>query len=211
MSARRFVRLTAGLMIVGTGLVPLHAQDIPTPNPDLNDDGIVDDADLAIVRAAFGRLCGDPLYSETADLDRDFVVDVWDLSLVPRYYGLPMVDITATVSPAAPPGEGYTSEAVVSFTLRGTRIGASSYRLACASRGRGPGRERDTLDVSARLVGECGTEQRDRSRIQLPGAEHVARHRTIQRECADVACGSGGSARPTGGARSPGAAASEVA
>lgn len=51
---------------------------------DLNDDGRVDCADLAIVRASFGKRRGQPGYDALADLNNDGVVSVIDLGTVTR-------------------------------------------------------------------------------------------------------------------------------
>jgi hypothetical protein len=51
---------------------------------DVNGDGKADCADIAIVRAAFGKATGDTGYDARADLNRDRVVNVIDLALVSR-------------------------------------------------------------------------------------------------------------------------------
>jgi hypothetical protein len=69
------------------------ATPTPTPTPapgcvgDLNLDGVVDTADLEIVRAAFGSRCGTPEYNAVADVNHDCVVDVNDLAIVSRDLG----------------------------------------------------------------------------------------------------------------------------
>jgi hypothetical protein len=50
---------------------------------DLNLDGRVDCADLAIVKASFGKRCGQPGFDVRSDLNKDCVVDVRDLAMVP--------------------------------------------------------------------------------------------------------------------------------
>lgn len=58
---------------------------IPTAVPgDVNGDGTVNCADLAIVRAAFGKRSGQAGFDSRADLNRDGVVNVVDLGLVSR-------------------------------------------------------------------------------------------------------------------------------
>ncbi len=51
-------------------------------NPDLNSDGKVDCADLAIVKASMGKLAGQPGFDPRADLNGDGVVNIRDLSAV---------------------------------------------------------------------------------------------------------------------------------
>ncbi len=51
---------------------------------DLNGDGLVDCADIAIVRASLGKRVGDPGFDPRADVDGNGVVDVRDLSFVTR-------------------------------------------------------------------------------------------------------------------------------
>jgi Dockerin type I domain len=54
-----------------------------TPKPgDVNSDGIVDCADLSIVRAAFGKRSGQPNFDTRADTNRDGIVNISDLSYV---------------------------------------------------------------------------------------------------------------------------------
>jgi hypothetical protein len=49
---------------------------------DVNGDGVVDCADLNIIRAAFGKQCGQTGYDIRADVNQDCVVDVRDLVIV---------------------------------------------------------------------------------------------------------------------------------
>ncbi|MBB4843449.1 hypothetical protein HNP55_001968 [Paucibacter oligotrophus] len=51
---------------------------------DLNKDGVVDCADLAIVKAAMGKRTGQPGFDVRADVNADGVVDIRDLSAVSR-------------------------------------------------------------------------------------------------------------------------------
>ena len=51
---------------------------------DPNMDGKVDCADLAIVKASFGKRSGQAGFDPRADLNRDGLVDVRDLALVSR-------------------------------------------------------------------------------------------------------------------------------
>ena len=54
---------------------------LPTAG-DLNSDGKVDCADLAIVKASFGKRCGQAGFDSRADTNKDCVVDVRDLAFV---------------------------------------------------------------------------------------------------------------------------------
>ena len=54
---------------------------------DLNFDGVVDTADLTIVRSAFGSRCGTSDYKAVADVNHDCIVDVNDLAIVSRDLG----------------------------------------------------------------------------------------------------------------------------
>jgi len=51
---------------------------------DVNGDGVVNCADLAIVKAAFGKRLGQPGYDARADVNHDGVVNVVDLATVAR-------------------------------------------------------------------------------------------------------------------------------
>ncbi len=51
---------------------------------DLNSDGLVDCADIAIVQASLGKRVGDPGFDPRADVDNNGVVDVRDLAFVTR-------------------------------------------------------------------------------------------------------------------------------
>lgn len=54
---------------------------------DLNGDGVVDCADLLIVRSSFGKKLGDVGFSPIADVNLDGVVDVRDLASVSQHLG----------------------------------------------------------------------------------------------------------------------------
>ena len=49
---------------------------------DVNGNGVVDCADIGIVRAAFGRQTGQPGWDARADVDTDGIIDVRDLVFV---------------------------------------------------------------------------------------------------------------------------------
>jgi len=51
---------------------------------DLNGDGLVDCADLAIIKAALGTVVGQPGFDPRADVNNDGVVDIRDLAFVSR-------------------------------------------------------------------------------------------------------------------------------
>jgi hypothetical protein len=51
---------------------------------DLNGDGSVGCDDLAIVKASFGKMAGQPGFDPRADVNKDGVVNVLDLSIVAR-------------------------------------------------------------------------------------------------------------------------------
>lgn len=51
---------------------------------DVNGDGVVNCADLAIVKAAFGTMLGEAGYDARADVNGDGVVNVLDLATVAR-------------------------------------------------------------------------------------------------------------------------------
>lgn len=56
-------------------------------SPDVNGDGIVNMADLNIVRASVGKRCGDVGFVAAADVNGDCQVDLLDLTLVSRNLG----------------------------------------------------------------------------------------------------------------------------
>ena len=54
---------------------------------DLNDDGIVNIIDIALVARAYGTQPGDENWNETADLNKDEIVNILDISIVAMDYG----------------------------------------------------------------------------------------------------------------------------
>jgi len=56
-------------------------------SPDLNMDGEVDLEDLNLQKEAFGSYLGKPNWNITADLNKDNVVNILDISLVAKDYG----------------------------------------------------------------------------------------------------------------------------
>ena len=59
-----------------------NADFVIKPTGDVNSDGVVDCADLAIVRASFGRRTGQPGFDARADVTKDGLVDARDLQFV---------------------------------------------------------------------------------------------------------------------------------
>ncbi len=63
-------------------------RDISTiPSADVDGDGFVTVADLAVVRASFSRTCGQSGFNSDADVNRDWTVNVLDLASVSRSLG----------------------------------------------------------------------------------------------------------------------------
>ena len=58
------------------------AQAVCFPDPDVNDDGFVDKADLAIIASSFGKRCGDPEFKSQVDHNYDCVINILDISFV---------------------------------------------------------------------------------------------------------------------------------
>ena len=56
-------------------------------SPDANGDGIVNTADLNLVKASVGKRCGDAGFVAAADVNGDCLVDLLDLTLVSRNLG----------------------------------------------------------------------------------------------------------------------------
>ena len=64
------------------------ARDISTiPDPDINDDGIVNNTDLNISKALVGKRCGDVGFDYAADLNKDCVINLLDLTPVSKALG----------------------------------------------------------------------------------------------------------------------------
>jgi len=58
--------------------------EVPTKGADVNGDGVVNCADLEIVKSAFGKKAGDPGFDSRADINGDGIVNILDLSAVAR-------------------------------------------------------------------------------------------------------------------------------
>jgi hypothetical protein len=61
---------------------PLEAATSAFVSGDINNDGIVDCSDVAIIKNAFGKKAGQPGFDPRADVNGDGVVDIRDLSYV---------------------------------------------------------------------------------------------------------------------------------
>jgi uncharacterized repeat protein (TIGR01451 family) len=56
-------------------------------DPDLNDDGVADSGDLNIIKASYGRRCGETGFNRVADINQDCVVNAIDLGFVSKGLG----------------------------------------------------------------------------------------------------------------------------
>jgi hypothetical protein len=72
------VAATTFLLIAGCGLTPAVLPE-QALRGDVNGDGVIDQADLDLASAAFGRSQEDPLFVPAADLNEDGVVGLDDL------------------------------------------------------------------------------------------------------------------------------------
>lgn len=54
---------------------------------DVNWDGVIDDVDLDLMRAAYGSVPGDPNWNPDYDLNGDGVIDIFDVSIAASNYG----------------------------------------------------------------------------------------------------------------------------
>lgn len=70
------------------GVTWRRPKDISTiPDPDVTNDGIVNLLDMNLVKASFGKRCGDTAYNPAADPNGDCLVDLLDLSFVSKAVG----------------------------------------------------------------------------------------------------------------------------
>src|SRR5262245_17249751 len=106
-------RLLAAVLIATAGFVlGLQAQGDPSDvaKADINDDLIVDNADLALVKSAYGKRLGQFGYLPLADMDDNNMITVADLSFVQRYLGRtvpvpPAIHINEIESNGGDPGD----------------------------------------------------------------------------------------------------------
>ena len=108
-------------VVVALGLVRgLEAQVsvLDLGKADVNDDFIVDNADLAIVRAAVGKRQGQAGYDPRADMDGNRIITVADLSFVQRYIGqrVPLPTIAGAIAPAPNAAGWNNTDVTVTFT-----------------------------------------------------------------------------------------------
>ena len=102
--------LLSAIVALGLGL-GLSAQGslADVAKADINDDLIVDNADLAIARAAVGKREGQAGYDPRADMDGNRIITIADLSFVQRYMGqrvtTPTVKINEVESSGGVPGD----------------------------------------------------------------------------------------------------------
>jgi hypothetical protein len=67
---------------IGKRAVNMFLRPAAVTPGDVTGDGVVDCADVSIVRAAFGRQTGQPGWDARADVDTDGIIDVRDLAFV---------------------------------------------------------------------------------------------------------------------------------
>jgi uncharacterized repeat protein (TIGR01451 family) len=110
------------LSVVLCLLVPASGQtSVPAQNADVNEDGIVDSADLSLVQSNLGKRCNQSGFNPRADVNRDCVVNVSDVALVSRNLGQKFPPtIAATPSPAANANGWQNGNVTVSFACTGT-------------------------------------------------------------------------------------------
>lgn len=112
-------RLAALLLFAFVASAPSPARGQTVPNPDVNRDGIVNQADVAIVQGALGQRVGQPGYIPNADVNGDGVINTVDLTIVRRNLGktypVETPTIVATVTPAANANGWHRTSVTVSF------------------------------------------------------------------------------------------------
>src|SRR5262249_48763716 len=72
------------------GLTWSRPRDLSTiADPDINDDGVVDAADVRILQKSFGKRCGDAGFNPAADTNGDCLVNLLDMTFISRNLGRP--------------------------------------------------------------------------------------------------------------------------
>lgn len=74
-------------MLVCLSLLPIVSPVLCASPYDLNEDGRVDMADIAIVARAFGTREGDPRWDPRADITGDGYVNMRDVAIVASHFG----------------------------------------------------------------------------------------------------------------------------
>ena len=91
------------------------------PDPDLNDDGVINLRDISLAAKSFGARPGDDLWNTAYDLNEDEVINVEDLVMILCYYGYLQNGVSVSIDPdiiirTAEPGESVTWTVEVTFT-----------------------------------------------------------------------------------------------
>jgi len=76
--------LEAGWAYIDQAKIVVYGALSPRPVGDLDDDGLVNCADISILKASFGKRTGQPGFNASADITKDGIVDVRDLAVVSR-------------------------------------------------------------------------------------------------------------------------------
>ena len=81
------MRLLSMTVLLGIAAVALcYSTAFAFVPGDLNDDGAVNNADLAILGQAWNAVCGSATFNPNADLNSDCVVDVVDLAILGKFW-----------------------------------------------------------------------------------------------------------------------------
>lgn len=113
-------------------LLPPYTEASHVSDPDLNNDTIVDNADLNIIKASFGKKCGAAGFNALADINHDCIVNLLDLTYVSSQFGktFPVDIIPPTISIA--PAEGTmvnttTPLITISYSDAGSGLNLATY------------------------------------------------------------------------------------